>query len=446
MKPSSLYGHLAELLGLVRGHPAPADAIVRRFFREHRYLGPRERRWLSERLFGTVRHLRFLEHIAREELCVHDVQRSPVPPLVLAAAYGIVKAGEESSEVCEAIRERWGTDIPEVPPESVLGGLSARAANAARQPSSAPVLALLHSFPEVAVDEWVGRLGLPDTEHLLTTLNMEAPLSLRVNALKCSVDDCTARLNAEGLDVQPGTLSPSALRLPRRVVLDTVPAFRDGWFEMQDEGSQIVSLLLQAAPGMTVVDACAGGGGKTLHIAALLQNQGTLVAIDPDGRKLQNLRDRARRGGIVLHHVIEARHDDPGLSRFSGIADAVLVDAPCSGLGTVRRSPWLKVQWNDGRNAERRILQQSILAAAASMVKAGGRLVYSTCTLVKSENEEAVERFLQDRQDFQLVPASDILLAQGVSASNRAASLTLWPHDSGSDGFFAAVMVRRTAR
>ena len=382
----------------------------------------------------------------REELSVHGVQRTPVPSLALVAAHGIVKAGEESSDVCEAIRERWGTDVPDVTPESVLGGLSARAASITRQPASTPVLALLYSFPEAVVDEWVSRLGLPETERLLTTLNMEAPLSIRVNALKCSVADCSARLNAEGLDVQPGTVSPSALTLQRRAVLDTVPAFRDGWFEMQDEGSQILSLLLQAAPGMTVVDACAGGGGKTLHIAALLQNQGTLVAIDPDGRKLRNLRDRAQRGGIVLHHVIEARHDDPALSRFSGMADAVLVDAPCSGLGSVRRSPWLKAQWNDGRNAERRALQQSILAAAASMVKDGGRLVYSTCTLVKSENEEAVERFLQDHQDFQLVPAADILRTQGVSAPDDTASLTLWPHRSGTDGFFAAVMIRRTAR
>jgi 16S rRNA (cytosine967-C5)-methyltransferase len=281
MKSSSLYGHLTELLSLVREAPAPADATVRRFFRERRYLGAHERRWLAARLFGTVRHLRLLEHIVREVFQgLPDRYRAlfagqePVPAFAVAAAHGIVFENDAVPDVCEAVRERWIAAMPDVDPGPILGALTEQSASLNRRPASVAVLALQHSFPESVVGEWADRLGIAEAEQLLVSLNQEAPLSIRVNTLKCSVSACADRLNAEGTGVRPGALSPFALTLQRRVVLDTIPAFRDGWFEMQDEGSQLLSLLLRPEPGMTVVDACAGGGGKTLHFAALAKPRG----------------------------------------------------------------------------------------------------------------------------------------------------------------------------
>ena len=452
MKSSSLYGHLAELLGIVRGSRTPADTLVRHFFRERRYIGARERRWLSSRLFGIVRHVRLLEQAVREAFQVRpDFAGAAVPEddqrlaLAIAAAYAIVYEGDAVPDVCDAVGERWSVDFPGSSPEAVLGAVNEWVAALARRPASASTLALRHSFPEEVVEEWVDRIGTGETEQLMVALNREAPLSIRVNTLKCTVAECADRLRAGGIDVQPGTVSPFALTLQRRAVLDAIPTFREGLFEMQDEGSQILSLLLQPEPGMTVVDACAGGGGKTLHIAALLQNHGTLIAIDPERRKLENLRERARRAGALLSQIIEARHDDPALSRLHGRADAVLVDAPCSGIGTVRRNPWLKLEWGSAQRACHPELQLAILESAASMVRKNGRLVYSTCTLVNSENQDVVERFLRDHPDFTLSSASEILRAWGIQLREQSALLTLWPHHTGTDGFFAAVMHRRTA-
>lgn len=442
MKSSSLYGHLAELLNVTRESTSPADGIVRRFFKERHYLGGRERRWLSSHLYGALRHLRLLEHVVGNELRAQASGLDRAPAIAIGAAYGILVAGENPQEVCEAVREMWGNEIPLCAPEAVLTALPGRAASIGCDPGAPSSLALRYSFPDDIVGEWVARLGPGATERLLVKLNEEAPLSIRVNTLKCTVDECARRLREGGSEVLPGKLSPFALAFPRRLVLDDIPAYRDGWFEMQDEGSQLLSLLLQPEPGMTVVDACAGGGGKTLHLASLLGNRGMLVAIDADRRKLQNLRERAGRAGATVSQTIEARHDDAALKRLHGKADGVLVDAPCTGLGTTRRNPWLKTQWTTERSRQMAVLQHAILEASAPMVKSGGRLVYSTCTLAGAENEEVVQRFLQGHPEFTLASASGALEAWGIRTREQASMLSLWPHETDTDGFFAALLRR----
>jgi 16S rRNA (cytosine967-C5)-methyltransferase len=296
-----------------------------------------------------------------------------------------------------------------------------------REPATtADQLALQYSFPDQPVREWVERFGQPETERLLSALNTEAPLSIRVNTLRCTVHDCAARLKSEGVLAEPGILSPFALRLPARVQLESLPLYREGWFEVQDEGSQLLSLLLRPEAGARVIDACAGAGGKTM--------------------KLKNLRDRAIRAGVKMSDIIEARHDDPALERLHGKGDGVLVDAPCSGLGTVRRNPWLKSVWGGERETSRAALQRDILRHAAMMVRPGGRLVYSTCTLLRSENEDVVEEFLRERDDFSPASSSEILKGWGIGLEQESHYLTLWPHRTGTDGFFAAVMHRAVAR
>ena len=182
-----------------------------------------------------------------------------------------------------------------------------------------------------------------------------------------------------------------------------------------------------------------------MHLGALMQNTGALIAIDPEAVKLKNLGERATRAGVKLAEVITARHDDPRLDRYHGRGDGVLVDAPCSGLGTVRRNPWLKADRDPAADRARPAVQQEILRSAARMVRPGGRLVYSTCTLRQAENENVVEAFLRDAGEFTVASASEILRGWGIDHHTDGPYLTLWPHRTGTDGFFAAVMHRSAA-
>jgi len=289
------------------------------------------------------------------------------------------------------------------------------------------------------VDRW----GAEETALLAETLNHQAPLSLRVNPLRCSVERCRESLATAGVETGPAVLAPMALTLCRRVTLDSLRPHCDGWFEMQDEGSQLISMLLQPSPGMTVVDACAGGGGKTLHLAALMHNTGSLIAIDTDERKLEHLRMRAFRAGISNVRTLSAQSQQAEIQSLDGRADAVLVDAPCSGIGTLRRNPGLKLGFRSDVSTRRAATQRSLLEAYAALVKPGGRLVYSTCTLLRRENEEIAEVFLRRSSGFTPERAGEILRRQGITVDADSPYLLLLPHRTTTDGFFAAVFTRR---
>lgn len=446
MKPSSLYGHLAELITAVDGSPAPADSLVRRYFRERHYIGSKERRWLSTRIFGVIRHRRLLDAITLPALRAGGADRPPLGSLALAAAYALAFAGDSVDEIADALTERWTIDAAVPLPKEFLTVVGAGLHAIFDAPSTAAQLALQHSFPDEPVIEWAGRIGLEETGKLLTALNTEAPITIRVNTLRCTVHECAVKLKSEGILPAPGSLSPFALHLPARGQLESLGSYREGWFEVQDEGSQILSMLVRPEPGSRIIDACAGAGGKTMHLGALMQNKGALIAIDPEPMKLKNLQERALRAGVKVTEIITARHDDPVLDRLQGKGDGVLVDAPCSGLGTVRRNPWLKSVRESASGRARPALQLDILRRAALMVRPGGRLVYSTCTLRRAENEEVVEEFLRGNDAFTLASAAEILRGWGMDQEEEGPYLTLWPHRTGTDGFFAAVMHRAAAR
>ncbi len=446
MKPSSLYGHLAELIIAVDGSSFPADTLVRRFFRDRHYIGSKERRWLSARIFGVIRHRRLLDAITPPAVRAGGADRPPLAALALAAAHALACAGDSFDEIAEGITERWTID-PGIPlPTEFLTAVGARLRDLGDAPASPVQLALLHSFPDDVVSEWAARIGLEETGRLLTVLNTEAPITIRVNTLRCTVHECAQRLRTEGIVAVPGALSPFALRLPARGQLDVLRSYREGWFEVQDEGSQLLSMLLRPEPGSRIIDACAGAGGKTMHLGALMQNKGALIAIDPEAAKLKNLHERATRAGVKVAEIMTARHDDPMLDRLQNRGDGVLVDAPCSGLGTVRRNPWLKSPRDPAADRARPALQLAILQRAAGMLRPGGRLVYSTCTLRRAENEAVVEEFLRVNDGFTLSSASEILRGWGVDLREDGPYLMLWPHRTDTDGFFAAVMHRIAGR
>ncbi len=445
MKKSSLLGHAAEALSHIRGGHRPADSILADFFRERRYLGARDRREIAGMVFGTLRHIRLLDLLVQAATAGFGTSSLPAgPPItpLLVAAYVLHVEHDDTVETSAGLTEYFSMCLSGEMPTGFLDALKSARLPAETLDSPVSRIAALHSFPDCLIREWMMRMGPEDTEALAVSLNQQAPLSLRVNTLKSTVDHCRQVLAAAGVQTERGRCSPFALILPKRLALDTLQAYRDGLFEMQDEGSQLLSLLVQPQPGTTVVDACAGGGGKTLHLAALMENRGRLVAIDLDDRKLRSLQQRAERAGARVHMILSAHRDEARISRLFDKAHAVLVDAPCSALGTVRRNPSLKMAYTEERSTQLSTIQTTLLDSAARLVMPGGRLVYSTCTLVQMENEDVAFRFLNTNPGFVLQPAYEILSRWGIVVDRSSPYLQLYPHRSGTDGFFAAVFLR----
>jgi 16S rRNA (cytosine967-C5)-methyltransferase len=273
-----------------------------------------------------------------------------------------------------------------------------------------------------------------------------ASFDLRVNTLKAKRDDVLQRLRKEGFsDARATLLSDVGIRLQQlelgRVDISRHELFEDGTIEVQDEGSQLLAKLVGAKRGEFVIDFCAGAGGKTLALAAMMASTGRLYAMDNNERRLDNLNPRLARSGAsnVQTVRIENEHDKK-LDKFIGKADRVLVDAPCSGLGTLKRNPDLKWRQSPASVKELIEIQKSILAAASKLVRTGGRLVYATCSLLTEENEKVAEHFLATNEGWKVVPAS----LRGEEASESSPYASLLPHRDGCDGFFAAVFERTT--
>jgi 16S rRNA (cytosine967-C5)-methyltransferase len=277
---------------------------------------------------------------------------------------------------------------------------------------------------------------------LAEALNRPAPLDLRVNTLKADRQAVLGQLAEAGIAAEAGSLSPLSLRLRDKPALAKHPLFLDGAFEVQDEGSQLLGLLLEAKRGEMVVDFCAGAGGKTLLLGAQMRNTGRLYAFDVSEKRLSKLKPRLARSGLSNVHPVRIEHErDQKVKRLAGKIDRVLVDAPCSGLGTLRRNPDLKWRQDAASIAELTVKQTAILAAAATLVRPGGRLVYATCSLLADENERVVEAFLAAHPAFCLVPAEAVLARQGITLAGDM--LHLLPHRHDTDGFFAAVLEKK---
>lgn len=269
-----------------------------------------------------------------------------------------------------------------------------------------------------------------DLARLADALLEQSPVALRVNRLKATKPEVLELLKTNGIEAREGTLAPDAVVLSGRVPRSALPRLDDGWIEVQDEGSQLVSLFGGVRPGMIVIDACAGAGGKALHLAALMENTGRVVALDRDSSRLERLAPRARRSGAS---IIEVLPDPASLPD----ADLVVVDAPCSGTGTMRRNPEARWRLTSAMVVAVRQAQTELLHQWAGKVRMGGALLYATCSLLAEENEHQVRAFLTAHPEFTLDPPADFPVAL------RGGMLVLEPHTHGCDGFFAA-RLRRT--
>jgi 16S rRNA (cytosine967-C5)-methyltransferase len=274
-----------------------------------------------------------------------------------------------------------------------------------------------------------------------------APLDLRVNALADKREDVRKELARAGIQAQPTPYSPWGLRLADKPALTRLEAFTRGAIEVQDEGSQLLAALLDAHRGEMVVDFCAGAGGKTLAIGACMRSTGRLYAFDTSAHRLDALKPRLARSGLSNVHPAAIAHErDDRIKRLAGKIDRVLVDAPCSGLGTVRRNPDLKWRQSPQAVQEMAVKQLAILRSAARLLKPGGRLVYATCSLLREENEAVAQAFGEQEPGFEVLPAAQALAPLKLAHPEALCSgdfLRLWPHRHATDGFFAAVWVRK---
>ena len=422
MHPKALLDECASLMEQVFKFDHPTDAVVSRYFREHRSLGPRERATLSDTVYAALRERLKFEWFARSG------SGSKWRKLAILGFPGdrdfLKSALTETEKV-------WLDNCLKASDSDLL----------------APHR---HNLPEwlaVALREQVG----DEFEALVASLNQPAALDLRVNVLKKKRDAVIADLRQSGLVCEPTPYSPLGIRLQGKPSLAKVPSFVQGDVEVQDEGSQLLALLMDAKRSEMVVDFCAGAGGKTLAMGAAMRNSGRLYAFDTSAHRLDALKPRLARSGLSNVHPVAIAHErDDRIKRLAGKIDRVLVDAPCSGLGTLRRSPDLKWRQTAQTVAAQAQLQQSILNSAARLLKPGGRLVYATCSLMPEENEQVAAAFAQAHPDFEAVDVGALL--QGAHV-DQAASLTagdeqqrclrLWPHRHGTDGFFAAVWQKR---
>ncbi|MDD3518720.1 MAG: RsmB/NOP family class I SAM-dependent RNA methyltransferase, partial [Chromatiales bacterium] len=297
------------------------------------------------------------------------------------------------------------------------------------------------SLPDWLADALSQQFGESEAAALADALNRPAPVDLRVNPLKTTREALAGVLAASGHPAVPTPWSPQGLRREDRAPLFNLPAFREGLFEVQDEGSQLIGLLTAPQPGERVLDLCAGAGGKTLHLGALMQGRGAIVACDVSARRLDQLKPRLARAGLSNVRLTPIRDEnDAKLKRLRGGFDRVLVDAPCSGTGTLRRNPDIK--WRALELDQLLRTQAALLDAAARLVKPGGRLVYATCSLLDAENAAQIDAFLARHPEFRRMPVADSLREAGIDWPPTETDLRLLPHRHGTDGFYAAVLAR----
>jgi len=369
------------------------DKVLERLFKQNGQFGSRDRRFVAENVYDIVRNYRLLS----------EMTQSPKNFWQITGTW-LALNGVDISNI---------PDFKNIQPEAVAKQRQSFKMNAA----------ISESYPDWLCELCVNELGAETWWREAEAMNQPAQVVLRVNTLKTTREKLSAMLAEERIETETVPGHAQALVLKKRQNVFSSPLFRNGLFEIQDAGSQQISEFLEVEPGMQVIDACSGGGGKALHMAAMMQNKGRVMAMDVEQWKLDNLKERAKRAGAFN---IETRliEDTKTIKRLANKADRLLLDVPCSGLGVVKRNPDAKWKLSAEFIERTRALQQRILHDYAGMLKAGGQMVYSTCSILPSENREQVDAFLKENPNFELIKDLSVFPSQGF------------------DGFYMALMKR----
>lgn len=495
----SLFGHTAELFRIIRKSPQPADALASDYFRAKKYIGSKERRFISELVFAALRSHSVAEHcaaagwdgLAAEErdraASAQTAVQSPdaarvisviAATCLLGESLGAVQStqilaaipgiGDES--VQELVSNAWAQLMTLAPQSGQAWSTGVRAAWEQLEAGAADMMKKEELSEEetallavrCCVQPWMLRAWKDDIHNrrswrevaeLALSFIPSAPLSLRVNTMLMSRGEALDRLRGEGIDAEAGAVSPSAILCRRRVDIRQLDLTRSGVLEVQDEASQLVAFA--AAPHDTgrLLDACAGAGGKSLHLAVLQHDRGEITASDIEFRRLKEVAHRARRAGLHSIRTVplpkNTRSDGTlpaALKHLRERCDIVVVDAPCSGMGTVRRMPLPKWRLTPDLLARHAAKQRAVLDTYAACVRPGGVLIYSTCSVMPQENDEVVEAFLAGHDEFMPDPLAPVFGPANVNvvlSDPGRATVTLTPAVHGTDGFFVARMRRR---
>lgn len=391
--------HAEDILRAFEIEPRPLDRLVDTFYRRNRNLGSKERQFISEAVFGVMRWKRRIDGVMQLAGIKKVTNRQRI------AAYVLWKGLGETAD-CESLKGILGADLNyDAPPQRFPGGEAA-----------------YWSFPDFIYDRLVKYKGGEWAAKVASALNEKAEVVIRTNILRIDREGLQSILGGEGIESRPTDHSPFGLILKERTNLNSLKSFKDGLFEVQEEASQLIGLFVDPKGGETIIDACAGAGGKTLLMAMIMRGEGRIVASDTNIGKLKTLKERAKHAHVknievVLPHKLKDYYRDS--------ADAVLIDAPCTGTGTLRRNPDLKWRLNENDIANCIKMQKEILTDSALLVKRGGRLIYVTCSILPDENEEIAEWF-KKKSGWEL------------NGDYFRTDPSLQP----MDGFFAAIFIR----
>ncbi len=412
MTPAGQLASIIELLEKIQMQPQkPADAVMQSYFRNRRYIGSSDRRAIGDNVYGVLRHC-------------HGIQNAltVVTPRLLVFGYYLLVKELPLNEVEQMTGQGYG---PHPLSDDELLFLSQ-----------------LKTYNPFSMPKWLEEAI--DDPQLIASLHEQAPVDIRINSIKNTRDAILKQLIAEEFDAISTPLSPVGIRLGKRQPLHTHDLWKDGTLEVQDEASQIVGLLCAAQPGMQVLDYCAGAGGKSLSIAASMQNKGNLILSDIHPHRLQRAKERLRRAGITNYQLKDINQDNTWFKRQQNRFDRVLVDAPCTGTGTLRRNPDLKNRLTRTDLEELSALQRKILEQAQKLVKPEGRLIYATSSVLPAENDLQVAWFLNAHPEFEAIPVVEVWQETiNTTCPFTCNTAQFLPHIHGTDGFFVSIFKRK---
>tara|TARA_B100000686_G_scaffold323874_1_gene379037 strand:- start:10219 stop:11481 length:1263 start_codon:yes stop_codon:yes gene_type:complete len=401
-------------LRVVQQLKGSADGALRVFFRENRKIGAKDRTFIADTIFGVLRHFFSLKYIT-----------DTTTPRLLIFAYLVKFKGTNLRELTPFITEVEVKKLVEI--KSV-------------RLDSLP-LSIRSEFPEWLIQKMQVKMSDEDIFSLGLAFQQPSTLDLRVNTLVASRDDVLIRLHRDGINAEKTPYSPIGIRLTKKLTIQSHELFITGKIEVQDEGSQLLSYLVQPRRREIVVDFCTGSGGKALMMGSLMSSKGRIYGFDVSEKRLNKLKPRLKRSGLSnLFPRLISSENDSRVKRLIGKVDRVLVDAPCSGLGTLRRNPGLKLCQTPKNIEEKKYSQEAILASSARLLKPGGRLVYATCSFLLEENQEVIKNFLSTHTQFKLLNCAELFLQQKIPL-NTGMFLELYPGKHNTDSFFAAVLV-----
>lgn len=416
------------------------DILLGDFFKKENF-SPEEKRAIVEIVYDIIRHRSMIDHIIENtSRAIISGLETNILNILRICAYQVMSGNTSSDAVINnAVALSSNEDAFKGFIQRTVESMIRNKDNLSfpdRQKEPVKYISVFHSHPAWIVEKWLAELkSFNEVEELCKAGNIAPPLTIRVNPLKKTRPELQKALLKEGYSTSLTAFSPFGLIVDKKENIFRTAAFRNGDFEVQDQGSQLITLLTGAKPGECVLDACAGNGGKTLFLSGMMQNQGLVIASDINTSKFGNLRRRADRAGAS--NIKIAAMDE--LKEYIGNADRVLIDAPCSGMGVFRRNPDAKWRLRKEEIMELSGKQKDILENYSSFVKPGGWLIYATCTISREENEDVVQGFLETKEDFSKIVVSDPETSGFVSSDGFFRSL---PHIHGTDGFFGAVMMR----